>query len=463
MIAPTRGRRRASVDQPTSGSCESAPKEEVALESSQDTPKLVVESNELCALDLSPSTMRPIPGSRMFEISDALKIYRTNHPDDEIYDASQGDGGASLPGVPEEILDVAHQMQKEHGTGYDKPFGTEVFRRAVVEDYWALDSATGWGTGNVIAAQGGRDALEKAYEAILFLGHGRRGDFVVTSRVPWISYNWGPYGVGANVMLAPGREDEAWALTADAIRACTEAAHLHGDRRVALLVVTSPDNPTGRSLGLDQQLALAREAFRQGIPFVLFDWIYHRVTDGTPHDLNQFLQALPPEDRERCIFLDGITKSLGASNIRNAHLVASERVVKFIQKRASHAVIPSFHSQAVAIAAYRMGFDRAAAPIIDPTNKSRKVMRSFLKASGIRNILGDGYYAFLDVGPVIDRADLRDSAKLGTILGERFGLAVVPGLYFSEFGSRWIRFSYALSPERTRRATERLHEALSAI
>lgn len=430
---------------------------------SQDTPKLVVEPGELCAVDLSPSTMRPIPGSRMFEIGDALKIFRANNPGDDMYDASQGDGGASLPGVPEEILDLAHEMQKEHGSGYDKPFGTEIFRRAVVEDYWGLDSATGWGTGNVIAAQGGRDALEKAYEAVLFLGHGRRGDFVVTSRVPWISYNWGPYGVGANVMLAPGREDEAWALTAEALTACVDAASLHDGRRPALLVITSPDNPTGRTLGLDQQLALARAAFRQGVPFVLFDWIYHRVTSGTPHDLNQLLLALSPQDRERCIVLDGITKSLGASNIRNAHLVASERVVKFIQKRASHAVIPSFHSQAVAIAAYRMGFDRAAASIIGPTNQSRKVMRSFLERSGIRNILGDGYYAFLDVGPVIDRAGLKDSAELGTILAERFGLAVVPGVYFSEFGGRWIRFSYALAPETTRRATGRLQEALSTL
>jgi aspartate/methionine/tyrosine aminotransferase len=433
------------------------------MDYSEDTPRYVVEPAELCAVDLSPSTMKPIPGSRMFEISDALKVYRANNPDGDMYDASQGDGGASLPGVPEEILDLAHRLQKEHGTGYDKPFGTEVFRRAVVEDYWALDSSTGWGTGNVIAGQGGRDALEKAYEAVLFLGHGRRGDFMVTSRVPWISYNWGPYGVGANVMLAPGREDDGWSLTADAIAACVEAADLQGERKVAMLVITSPDNPTGRSLSLDQQLELAREAFRQGVPFVLFDWIYHRVTSGEPHDLNQLLLALSPEDRERCIILDGITKSLGASNIRNAHLIASDKVVKFIQKRASHAVIPSFHSQAVAIAAYRMGFDRAAATIIEPTNQSREVMRNFLEASGIRNILGNGYYAFLDVGPVLDRAGMKDSAELGTILGEQFGLAVVPGVYFSEFGSRWIRFSYALAPETTRGATERLQEALSAL
>ncbi len=430
---------------------------------SEDAPQLVVDPNELCAVDVSPSTMRPIPGSRMFEIGDALKVFRANNPDVEMYDASQGDGGESLPGVPVDILDAAHALHKEHGTGYDKPFGTEEFRRAVVEDYWGLDAATGWGTGNALAAQGGRDALEKAYQAVQFLGHGRRGDFVVTSRVPWISYNWGPYAVGANVMLAPGHEDDAWALTPEAITACLEAARGLDGRKVALLVITSPDNPTGRSLTLEKQLELARHAFRMEIPFVLLDWIYHRVTAGAPHDLNRFLGALEPEERERCIFLDGITKSLGASNIRNAHLLASARVVKFIQSRASHAVIPSFYSQAVAIAAYRMGFDRAAATIIQPTNQSRLVMAEFLAARGIRHVLGDGYYAFLDMGPWLDRAGLRDTAELGTLLAERFGLAVVPGVYFSDFGSRWVRFSYALRPETTRGATGRLWEAVSTL
>ena len=428
-----------------------------------DTPELVVDRDELTALDPSPSIMSPIPGSRMFEIKEALAVYRASNPDSVEYDASQGDGGASLPGVPSEILEQAHALQMEHGTGYDKPFGTAVFRQAVVEDYWGLDAATGWGPTNVIACQGGRDALVKAYDAVQFLGNGRWGDFVVTSRVPWISYNWGPYQVGANVMLAPGGEDDAWTVTPEGVSACVEAAGGLDGRKIALLVITSPDNPTGRTVPLSEQIDLARSAFSAGVPFVLFDWIYHRVTDGDPHDLNEFLLSFEPEERERCIVLDGITKSLGASNIRNAHLVASTEVVKFIQSRASHAVIPSFHSQAVAIAAYRMGFDRAAATIIEPTNRSRVVVSEFLQRRGIRHILGKGYYAFMDMGPWLDRAGMADTAELGSLLAEQFGLAVVPGVYFSPFGERWIRFSYATPPDVTTGACDRLWQALESL
>jgi aminotransferase len=143
--------------------------------------------------------------------------------------------------------------------------------------------------------------------------------------------------------------------------------------------------------------------------------------------------------------------------------VASEQVVKFIQSRASHAVIPSFHSQAVAIAAYRMGFDDAAASIVGPTNQSRAVVADFLQREGIRHILGKGYYAFLDMGPWLDKAGMDDSGDMGTVLAEQFGLAVVPGVYFSQFGDRWIRFSYATPPETTSGALDRLKDALGSF
>jgi len=430
---------------------------------SNDGPQLVVKPEELANLDDSPTKMAGIPGSRMFEIKEALAVFRKSNPDLEMFDASQGDGGASLPGVPTELLEEAHRLQMEHGTGYDKPFGTPEFRNAVVEDYWQLDAATGWGPENVLAGVGGRDVLVKAYDAAQFLGHNRRGDFVAVSRVPWISYNWGPYAIGGNVMLAPGDEDDAWALTPESIQACVDAAAGFGGRKVSMLVITSPDNPTGRSITAERQIELARVAFRAGIPYVLFDWIYHRVTDEQPNDLNAFLSALEPDERERCIFLDGITKNLGASNIRNAHLVSSKEMTKFMSSRASHAVIPSFHSQAVAIAAYRKGFKEAAAPIVEPTNASRKVMQAFVDTHAIRAILGKGYYAFLDMGPWIDRAGLADGGKLGTVLAEQYGLAVVPGVYFSDYGARWIRFSYALPPEVTKAATNRLWEGLSSL
>lgn len=430
-----------------------------------DTPRFAVPDENLVPVNPYPGSLYEIPPSRMFLIKKSLNAYRERYGADAVvFDASQGDGGASLPGVPRALLERAHALQLEHGTGYDSPYGTDAFRRCVIESYWGLDPALGWGPANVLATVGGRDALQKAYDAMIYLGRQRIGDVVVVSRVPWISYNWGPYAVGANVLLAPGDEDSAWRYTEDSIAASVEFCRRNGGRQIAGIVITSPDNPTGHTLTVEEQIRLGKRALELGIPFVLYDWMYRAVTEGEPVDANAVLGAFTPAERERIMILDGLTKSLGGSNIRNAHLLAGKQVVSFINSRASHGVIPHFHGQAVAMAAYEQGYREAAETIIGPTNASRRVVRDFLTGHGYKFIMGDGgYYAFVYVGDHMRRAGMADSFALLEHLASAFGVAVVPGVAFSDEGNEWVRFSYALPPEVTRGALERFHAGLEAL
>ena len=428
---------------------------------SLDSPVFAVPDEALVPVHEYPSRQMNIPQSKMFLIKKALDTFKTNNGASAVtYDASQGDGGASLPGVPQNLLERAYQLTVEHGTGYDFPYGTDLFRKVTAEKYWHLDSSTGFGPTNIVGTDGGRDALLKAYQAMTVLGTGRVGDALLVSRVPWISYTWGPYGVGQNVLLAPGHEEDDWRLTEEGLAASVEFCADNGGRKICGLVITSPDNPTGLNTPLDRQIALAQKALDLGIPFVLFDWIYHRVTSGAAADINKVLLAFSPEHRQRLMFLDGLTKSLGASNIRSAHLVAPDAVAKFIISRASHGVLPNFFGQAIAMAAYEMGFEKAAASIIEPTNASREIVRKFLKEKGYRHIIGEGgYYAFINCAEPIARHGFDSSEDLGTYFAEKFGIAVIPGYSFSEAGRNWIRFSYALPPEKTVKALERFDEA----
>ena len=429
---------------------------------SNTTPVFAVDEKNLVPVSDHLKQMMDIPPSRMFLINKSLKVYVEKNPGAKIFDASQGDGGASLPGTPKVLLERALQLQLEHGTAYDMPFGTDAYRKAVIEQYWKLDSSSGWGPTNVLGTAGGRDALIKAYQAMMALGHGRQGDLIMVSRVPWISYNWGPYGVGANVLWAPGDPAQGWAYSEDAIRESVKFAESKG-RKIAGIIITNPDNPTGLTIAVEKQVSLAKAALEAGVAFVLFDWMYHYVTDESPMDLNSFLKFFTPEERKRLMFLDGLTKSLGASNIRNCHLIADENVIKFIVARASHGVIPPFYSLAVAMAAYEMGFSEAAKSIIEPTNASRVVLKKLLAESGMQHIIGKGYYAFMNVGEFVKAGGLADSEPLGQYLAENHGVAVVPGAFFSPFGNDWIRFSYATPAERTEGAFKRLLEGLNSL
>ncbi len=429
---------------------------------SPDTPTFAVADNHLVPVGDYLKKLQLIPPSKMFLINKSLKIYQQRDSGSPVYDASQGDGGASLPGVPRQLLERAAELQIQHGSSYDMPFGTDAFRRSVAEQYWQLNSISGLTPSNVIATVGGRDALVKAYQAMLALGYGRLGDALIVARVPWISYNWGPYGVGANVLYAPGYPETGWAYSDEGLRACVEFAERSG-RKVAGLVITSPDNPTGNTLLPAQQASLAKTALEAGVAFVLFDWMYHYVTDEQPMDLNAFLEYFDVTERPRLMFLDGITKSLGGSNIRNCHLIASEEVIKYIVSRASHEVIPPFYSQAVAMAAYEMGYSEASRTIIEPTNASRVLLRGFLDRHDLTYILGKGYYAFINVGKWLRKRGWQDSEPLGQFLAENHGVAIVPGAYFSSYGGEWIRFSYATPAERTAGAAQRLLEGLNSL
>jgi aspartate/methionine/tyrosine aminotransferase len=191
--------------------------------------------------------------------------------------------------------------------------------------------------------------------------------------------------------------------------------------------------------------------------------MYHYVTDEQPNDLNSFLKNFTLEERKRLVFLDGLTKSLGAANIRNCHLLADERIVKFIVARASHTVMPTFYSLAVAMAAYELGYAEASKTIVEPTNASRVVLRNLLAESGMQYILGKGYYAFIEVGEFLRAKGWADSEPLGQYLAEDFGVAIVPGAFFSPFGGDWVRFSYATPVERTQGAFERLISGLNSL
>jgi len=110
------------------------------MPASLDTPVYAVPEQNLVPVGDYLNQLTPIPASRMFLINKSLSVYRQTHPQAATFDASQGDGGASLPGVPREVLERAQQLQLQHGTAYDMPFGTDAYRRSVVEQYWKLDA-----------------------------------------------------------------------------------------------------------------------------------------------------------------------------------------------------------------------------------------------------------------------------------------------------------------------------------
>jgi aspartate/methionine/tyrosine aminotransferase len=100
---------------------------------------------------------------------------------------------------------------------------------------------------------------------------------------------------------------------------------------------------------------------------------------------------------------------------------------------------------------------------VEPTNASRVVLTKLLTENGLQHIIGKGYYAFINVSEFLRAKGWNDSEPLGQYLGENYGVAIVPGAYFSPFGGDWVRFSYATPAERTQGAFDRLLAGLNSL
>ena len=110
-----------------------------------------------------PSTSlnkRVIMPSKMFLIKEELKTFAAQNPETPIYNASQGDGGLTLGGIPPKELAEAliRYLPEEGSTKYSDPTGRADIREAILRNYYRLESLT---TDNIILGDGGRDLFQK--------------------------------------------------------------------------------------------------------------------------------------------------------------------------------------------------------------------------------------------------------------------------------------------------------------
>ncbi|MBI4435644.1 aminotransferase class I/II-fold pyridoxal phosphate-dependent enzyme [Candidatus Uhrbacteria bacterium] len=387
------------------------------------------------------------------------------HPGVPVFDASQGDGGASLPGLsPQELAEALLRfLPQTHATSYGTPQGDVRVRRAIFQNHYHLSASLGLTLDHIVLTDGGRDGLQKFYQAMGLLS-GQRGGTLLCSGAPWISYGPGSYLSGLNLLCAPCSSGD-FHITPDGIDEAFGLAHTQGGPAAAL-VLTSPDNPTGTYYTPDDLLDATVRALSLDVPWVLWDFMYQMVLeqDAEPYSLDCLLSHLEPRERERIVVLDGLTKAVGASNVRSAHLVCGSRALAgAIAAIASHTVLPNALGEACAFELYQSDNPRMhpwVHRVTAPTNQSRAILRAALERERIRFVADQGYYAFIDLSEAAREHDWT-STTLCEYFTAQHGLAMVPGDPFFQPG--WVRFSLAQAPADTQGAVGRLLEGLRLL
>ncbi len=225
--------------------------------------------------------------------------------------------------------------------------------------------------------------------------------------------------------------------------------------RTKLLIINSPQNPTGGTSAKSDLEAIAELAIKHNF-YVLTDEVYSRILYEGVHDS---LISLPGM-KERTILLEGHSKTYAMTGWRLGYGIApTELADKITQLTINSNSCTATFTQFAGIEALK-GPQNFVHEMVTEFRKRRDAIVDGLNAiEGVSCIKPLGaFYVFPNVSQLpLSCQDLSD------YLLEDAGVAVLPGTAFGKYGDGYLRLSYANSLENIQEALARMDSAISRI
>ena len=247
--------------------------------------------------------------------------------------------------------------------------------------------------------------------------------------------------VGAKAVPIRLREELDFRLDVD------ELASLINDR-TKLIILNSPQNPTGGVLTKDDIAAIARAIGDRNI-MVLSDEIYSRLIFEGEHHSIMSVDGM----KERTILLDGFSKTYAMTGWRMGYGVMRADLAAHISRLMtnSNSCTASF-TQIAGIEALRGPQDVVDTMRAEFQNRRDVMVAGLNKIKGFSCRLPKGaFYVF----PNVTKTGW-PAKKLADALLDDAGVAALSGTAFGDFGEGYLRFSVANSIENIEKALGRV-------
>lgn len=228
------------------------------------------------------------------------------------------------------------------------------------------------------------------------------------------------------------------------------------DRRVGpktkLIIINSPQNPTGGVLSRDELGRIAEAARHYRIP-VLADEIYdHFLYEGEFASITAF-----PGMRELTIILNGFSKTYAMTGWRLGygvmHVPLAEHVTRLMTN--SNSCTASF-TQIAGVRALEGDQGEVHRMVAEFKRRRNIIVEGLNGLPGVSCRTPQGaFYAF----PNITRLG-KPSREVADYLLNEAGVALLSGTSFGRYGEGYLRISYATSEANLRKALERMAPAL---
>lgn len=222
--------------------------------------------------------------------------------------------------------------------------------------------------------------------------------------------------------------------------------------RTSMILINTPNNPTGSYLSLSELRAITEIAQDYGC-YVVSDEIYSKLV----YDRDRAPSILET-GYEKSIVLDGFSKAYAMTGWRLGYLIAPEEIAKIVTRLQQNFFIsPSSFAQRAALVAIELREELKE--IKKAFNRRRQIVcREVKNTPELEMVEPKGaFYAFPRYSFSMS------SVELCSYLLKRAKVALTPGVGFGRAGEGHIRLSYAASEEDLILAFERLREAFSEL
>ena len=289
---------------------------------------------------------------------------------------------------------------------------------------------------NIIVTYGSKMAVYLAVRSCV-----SKGDEVIILEPSWVSY--------AEIVRASGAIPVGLMLDdSDNYKLTYEKLIAHSSDKTRMLIVCTPNNPTGKILDLSEIKAIERFANEKDV-VVLSDEVYDRIV----YSEKKVISPASVEGlKDRTITVNGFSKTFAMTGWRLGYLAAPSDLVAIINKLHihTHTGTSPFIQEAATVA---FQCEKEVEEMRQQYEKRRNVFLSKLnEVPHLKVIVPEGaFYAWV-------RFDIpnMDSMQFAYWLLNEAHVLGIPGRAYGEACDNFIRFSFASSLEDLKEAANRI-------
>lgn len=345
--------------------------------------------------------------------------------------------------TPEHIKNAAIEALRQNRTKYTATAGIAPLREAVCQ--WHHDQlGSSYEVPECIVCSGGKHVIYNAVTALI-----EEGDEVIIPAPYWVSYP-------DIVKLAGGQPVFVQTKASDGFILRAEQVELAITPRTRIVIVNSPNNPTGAVIPQAEFERIYEVCHRAGV-LLMTDECYSHFTYGNakPYSIASVAGSKPD-----LIVVGSLSKTFAMTGWRVGYALAPKPLVYAMIKIQSQSTSNTTSiAQYAAVAALTGPMDSVPVMLAEYARRRQRILAGLTAIPGVTCPEPSGaFYAFPDISARLAAGE--DSMALGKQLLERSHVVVTPGDAFGAPG--FLRFSYATSIERIDEGLRRLEKFFAA-